>query len=202
MAATHRVLWLLAAAAIASAPGRAQGDPLDAQGRAMLDPIRLLALRPDVLIARLHLSAAARIADIGAGPGFLTLPLARAVPRGRVIATDLRPDYLAALAARAAQAGLTNIERRVVTATRTGLDPGSVDVAILCQVDHYLEDRAAYLAALAPALRQGGRMVLINYARFRDPALAAAKQVGLRVIDAWAPSPPFFMLVLAKSKRP
>jgi hypothetical protein len=71
-----------------------------------------------------------------------------------------------------------------------------VDLVLLCQVDHYLIDRARYFAALLPALRPRGRLVLVNYRRHRAADLAAAHEVGLRVLDEWSPSPPFFVMVL------
>src|SRR5438105_5885682 len=95
----------VAAVGLAEDPERA----LDPQGRAMLDPIRTQALHPEELVTRLHLAPDATVADVGAGPGFLTLYLARAVPKGQVIAADIRDDYLAVTAARAARAGLSNV---------------------------------------------------------------------------------------------
>ena len=64
---------------------------LDAVGKQMLDPLREQTLHPTELVARLKLRSDAVVADVGAGPGFLTVPLARAVPRGSVIAPDLLP---------------------------------------------------------------------------------------------------------------
>ncbi len=174
---------------------------LDAQARAMLDPIREEALRPRELIARLRLPPTAVIADIGAGPGFLAIPIARAVPRGVVIATDIRREYLDVLSTRAKEAKLTNVQTRLVESERPGLDTKSIDVALLCQVDHYLKDRTAYLTALLPALRPGGRMVLVNYNRFREADLTAARQAGLRVVDEWTPSVAFFMIALSPGKN-
>jgi SAM-dependent methyltransferase len=118
-----------------------------------------------------------------------------------VIATDVRADYLAALALRARRAGLSNLVTRPAEPERPGLDDASVDLVILCQVDHYLADRARYFAALARALRPGGRIAIANYVRFRDADLAAARAAGLRPIDAWSPSPPFFLLVVAPAAR-
>ena len=85
-----------------------------------------------------------------------------AAPRGRVIATDVRGDYLAVLSRRAAGAGRRNIVTRRVSRDDPGLAPRSVDLVVLCQVDHLLDDRARYLAALERALRPNGRIVLIN----------------------------------------
>ncbi len=173
---------------------------LDAAGRIMLDPIRLEGLRPNELVARLHLGPSSTVADIGAGPGFLTLPLARAVPKGHVIATDLQAAYLMVAARRAKAAGLRNVETRVVQAGAPALAKRSLDLAVLCQVDHYLTDRAAFFLALLPSLKKGGRIALINYARYREADLAAAKAASLRVVDEWAPSLPFFLLVLAPAE--
>jgi SAM-dependent methyltransferase len=169
---------------------------LDAQSRAMLDPLREQALHPGELIERLHLPPDAVVADLGAGPGFLSLPLARAVPRGRVIATDVDPRGLDVLRRRAEAAGLHNLETRQVAPDTPGLAPGSVDVALLCQLDHYLKDRAAWFAALRPALKPGGRVVVVNYVRHRDAALAAARAAGLTLVEEWAPSPPFYVAIL------
>jgi ubiquinone/menaquinone biosynthesis C-methylase UbiE len=171
-------------------------DELDPMGRAMLDSLRVEALHPADLVARLRLQPDAIVADVGAGPGFLTLPLAQAVPRGKVIATDVRADYLVVAARRAVQAGRGNVKTLVVAPEAPGLEPHSVDVAILCQVDHYLRDRVRYLTALVQAMRPGGRIVLVNYARHRDANLAAAHAAFLRVVDEWNPSPPFFAVIL------
>jgi ubiquinone/menaquinone biosynthesis C-methylase UbiE len=188
---------LLVSLAVVVALGPALGDELDPVERTMLDPLREQALHPRELIARLQLAPTAVIADVGAGPGFLTLPLAAAVPRGRVIATDVRAEYLATLARRARAAGVANVETRVVPADRPALDAASIDLALLCQVDQYLPDRVAYLRELKRALKPHGRVVLVNYARFRDADLAAARAASLRVVDEWAPSPPFFVLTLS-----
>jgi 2-polyprenyl-3-methyl-5-hydroxy-6-metoxy-1,4-benzoquinol methylase len=174
--------------------GRGQAHELDAQGQQMLSPLREQTLHPTELIARLHLRRSDVVADVGAGPGFLTLQLARAV--SRVIATDIREQYLAVLTQRAREAGVTNIETRVVAADQPGLERASIDVALVCQVDHYLRDRTSFFAALKTALRPGGRIVLVNYERYHAADTEAARAVKLRPVEEWAPSPPFFVMVL------
>jgi SAM-dependent methyltransferase len=189
---------ILAAWCVLAAVAPAAADALDAQARAMLDPIRNEALHPSELIARLRLRPTDAIADVGAGPGFFTVPLAQAVPRGSVLATDLDARYLALAADRAQKAGVTNVRTRIVPRERPDLAPSSVDVVFLAQVDHYLADRASYFALLAAALRPSGRLVIVNYEKFRAPDLAAAAQAGLKVIDEWQPTPPFFVAVWKK----
>jgi ubiquinone/menaquinone biosynthesis C-methylase UbiE len=164
----------------------------------MLDPLRTELLRPAELIDRLHLEPNARVADIGAGPGFWTLSLARAVPRGRVIATDIRPEPLATLRDRARAQGLDNIETHLTPADDPQLDPASIDLVFLCQVDQYLPDRRRYLAKLARTLAPGGRIVLVNYARYLEPDLEAARTSSLAASEPWRPSSAFFSLVLTR----
>ncbi len=197
-----------AACALALAGCGARAEPaaknfsdgeLDAPGRALLAPVRALAIKPDALIARLAIAPGAVVADVGAGPGFLTNYLARAVPSGRVIATDVRADYLREAARRVREARLGNVETRLVEAAAPSLAADSVDLAVLCQVDQYLPDRARYLQALKASLRARGRIALINFQEFRAADLEAARVAGLRVADEWSPSAPMFVLVLARS---
>ncbi|HEY1548137.1 MAG TPA: class I SAM-dependent methyltransferase [Kofleriaceae bacterium] len=187
---------VVALALIAALACSSKSDPrkLDAVGRMMLDPLREHALEPSALIARLAPAPDAVVADIGAGPGFLTLPLARAVSRGHVIATDIDRAYLDYIAAK----GVANVETRLVDPAHPGLAPSSVDLALLCQVDPGLPDRTAYFIELASELRPGGRIALVNYQRYRDADLAAARAANLRLVDEWSPSPPFFMLVFTR----
>jgi ubiquinone/menaquinone biosynthesis C-methylase UbiE len=163
----------------------------------MLDAQRERSLRPRDVVRRLKLKPDAIVADIGAGPGFFTIHLADSVPHGRVIATDIRADVLAIAARRAKANRSCNVETRVVQPDRCGLEPGSIDLALLCQLDHHLAHPDGYLRALTTALRLGGRIVLINHTTHYRASVAAARTAGLTLIDDWSPSLSHFMLTLA-----
>jgi ubiquinone/menaquinone biosynthesis C-methylase UbiE len=186
--------------ALAASAAWAEGPALDGMGRAMLDPLRVETLRPDDTIRRVGIRRDAVIADVGAGPGFWTVPLARAAARGRVLALDVRRDYLDVAMSRAHDAGLRNVTTRVVDAANCGLAPASVDLVWMSQLDHYLKDRDRYFAGVVRALRRRGRIVLINYEQYRDADAAAASHVGLRIVDEWRPSAAFFVLVLTSDR--
>ena len=162
----------------------------------MLDSLRDQGLHPAELVARLRLGPSQTVADIGAGPGYFTLPLARAVPTGKVLALDVNASYLANAERRARDAGLGNVEVRQVGPTSCELAPSTIDLAFLAQVDQALPDPARYLDEVRRALRPGGRVVVVNYARRRAPLEAAARAAGLRPVEEWSPTPPFYMLVL------
>jgi predicted methyltransferase len=162
----------------AEAPRRAATASSRAAPQAAINRWR----QPDRVVASLGLRPGDRVADIGAGGGLLTLPLARAVgPSGRVFATDVDADAVEALRERAAAERLHQIEVRRVTPDAPGLEPRCCDLVLLAEVDHYLADRAAYFRALAPLLRPGGRVAVENRRAFeaavRDAAAAASFSV-------------------------
>lgn len=140
--------------------------------------------RPDQIVAGLQLAPGLRVADVGAGRGFLTLRLAAAVaPGGRVVATDVDGAALAAIPRAPA------VETRVVAADDPGLEARAYDRILVAEVDHYLPDRASWLRKLARALAPGGFIAVENKLTYRAPLLAAADAAGLDAV-AIAPAPP------------
>ena len=132
---------------------------------------RLQEERPDLLRAALRLAPGETACDIGAGNGFHTLALARAVsPGGRAFAVDIQPQMLALLAARAAEQGVTNIERVVNTQTSTKLPAGTCDIALMVDVYHELSDPGAMLTSLRASLSASGELVVVEY-REEDPTV-------------------------------
>src|SRR5882762_1335037 len=75
-----------------------------------LDPSRAAWQKPDRVVAALGLRRGQVVGEIGAGPGYFTLRLARAVGRsGHVYAVDPESGVLEALRARLARARVHNV---------------------------------------------------------------------------------------------
>jgi ubiquinone/menaquinone biosynthesis C-methylase UbiE len=107
--------------------------------------------------------------DVGAGSGYHTLRLARAVgPRGRVLAVDLQPQMLALLGERVAAAGLRNVETIAATESDPRLPEGECDLILLVDVYHELAWPEPMLAAFRRALAPAGRLALVEF-RAEDP---------------------------------
>lgn len=155
------------------------------------DPARDAWQEPDRVVAELALTPTMIVADIGAGTGYFTVRLARAVPEGRVIATDLEPDMVRYLAARAQREGLANIEAVVTPADDPRLAPASVDRILVADVWHHVDGRVVYARKLAAALRPGGTITIVDFkldatrgppAKFRlapDAVIAELASAGL-----------------------
>ena len=79
-----------------------------------------------------------RVLDVAAGTGDQTLMAAERVgPTGYVLATDISASMLKLAADAAREAGLTNVETRVMDAENIDLDADSFD-AVICQLGLFL----------------------------------------------------------------
>jgi len=92
---------------------------------------------PEAMLNALKIPRGATVADVGAGAGYHSIPLARRVgPKGTVLATDLQPEMLRMLQANARTAGVTNIKPIRCTQTDPRLPEGMVDLVLMVDVYH------------------------------------------------------------------
>lgn len=129
------------------------------------DPARDAWQKPDEVVRALALTPAMTVADVGAGTGYFAVRLARAVPQGQVLATDIEPDMVRYLDERAKKEALPNLRGVTATATASGLAANSVDAILIVDVWHHIADRVAYARDLAAALRPGGRLLIVDFRR-------------------------------------
>jgi predicted methyltransferase len=120
----------------------------------------------EAIVAALGLEPGVAIGDIGAGTGLFTrLFASRAGDQGRVYAVDISPRFAEHLREIKEREGLANVQVVVNSATSTGLEPASIDLAFLCDVYHHFESPDVMLQRLKEALRPGGRLVVIDFER-------------------------------------
>jgi tRNA A58 N-methylase Trm61 len=189
------VRWILWAVVLSGCVGAKSGlSPSEGAARAAYERDR----QPARLIEALHLQRGEVVADVGAGAGYLTHRLARAVgPTGRVIATDVDASALARIeTSPESTAGEAPIATRLVSPDAPGLELGVYDLILLSEVDQYLPDRARYLAALAHALRPRGRIAVTNRFVYRAPLALAAAQAGLTLVAPSIDLPAHYLVFL------
>jgi len=123
------------------------------------------------LLSRAGFGEGNTVVDLGCGPGFTTLDLARRVgPTGRVIAVDRDGERsIPRLREAADAAGLGNVEARVADLEHFDLPSESADGVYARWVLMYLPEREARALAtrLARWLRPGGACALAEFCNFR-----------------------------------
>ena len=122
--------------------------------------------RPDLLISALHIRPGATVADIGSGTGYFTWRLAQQVgPHGKVYAVDLQESMLVLTKAAVEAHKLTNVEYVRATERSPRLPERSIDLAFVAYAYHEFGDPQAMMASIRRALKPGGRVVILEYAK-------------------------------------
>jgi ubiquinone/menaquinone biosynthesis C-methylase UbiE len=167
-------------------------DDPERLAKAFDDPARDAWQMPERVIDALALSPDASVADIGAGTGYFTVRLAKAVPRGTVYAVDIESSMLEHVRKRATDAGLANVVAVLASGTSANL-PKPVDAVIVVDTYHHIPGRAAYFRELMKSLTPQGRVAIIDYRKdspegpppeFRfepDQIIEEMKQAGYRL---------------------
>jgi ubiquinone/menaquinone biosynthesis C-methylase UbiE len=136
---------------------------LAAESRESREARRATEWKVPEIFQALAVHGGSRIADIGAGDGFLALRLAPAVgPQGRVFAVDIDEQALERLRTRLAAAGAENVEVVKSTETDPLLAPASLDGAVVLRAYHEFTRYREMLAHIRAALKPGGRLVILD----------------------------------------
>ena len=126
------------------------------------DPERDAWQKPHAVIEALALKPDAVVADLGAGTGYFSARLANMLPKGTVYAVDVEPEMVKYLGERAKREGLKNLKPVVASADDARL-PVKVDLILLVDVYHHIENRDGYFRRLAASLKPGGRLAVIDF---------------------------------------
>ncbi len=182
------------------------------------NPERAAWQKPDRVVELLGLEAGDVACDVGAGPGYLALRMARAVgPAGAVYAIDVDPRMIEAVSRRSEEAGIRNLHPILSDARKGALPPRRCQVILVVNAFHHFPDGAAYLKKLAGRLSAGGRIVVVDFHRRKLPVgpppdhkvsradvAAAARRAGLEVARErrFLPYQYFLELAVIRGSKP
>ncbi len=126
--------------------------------------------------------------DVGTGTGRILELFADRIKRG--IGIDLSHDMLVIARAGLERAGLRHCQVRHGDMYSLPLETGSVDAVTFHQVLHYADEPAAAIAEAARVLRDGGRLVVVDFLPHDQEFLRsehAHRRLGLddREVAAW-----------------
>jgi SAM-dependent methyltransferase len=168
---------------------------------------RIAWQKPDEVIRLLGVKRGDRVCDVGVGPGYFALRLARAVgPQGEVYAFDAEPRMLEVLRQRIGQERLFHLHPILA---EEGVPPRPCDLMLVVNTFHHFRDGTGYLRRLARHLKPGGRIANIDFHEgelpvgpppghkvAREDFLAAARAAGLRLVAEHEVLPYQYFLVL------
>ena len=120
--------------------------------------------KPDEVMEALAFEPGETVADIGAGTGYFTVRIARAVgPEGTVLAHDISPQMLEFLGKRLEAEQLENVQMKKVERDDAMIPEKGVNTIIMVDTIHYIKERTEYVKRLREGLKPGGRFVIIDY---------------------------------------
>lgn len=127
--------------------------------------------QPDRVVRELEIKPGSTVADLGAGVGYFTWRLAGAVgDTGKVIAVDIQPGMLERLKQNLAERDIHNVETVLGAEDDPHLPAGQIDLVLLVDVYHELQQPELTMEHVRQSLKPGGRVVLIEY-RKEDPSI-------------------------------
>jgi ubiquinone/menaquinone biosynthesis C-methylase UbiE len=206
--ASGRVIFVLAVAAClwtAVTDGFAQRPPASMRMSSMTeadwdanDRQRESRYKLDLALDSVGIEPGMTVGEVGAGAGYVVFKLAARVgAAGKVYAEDIKPYALDMLKVRAARRDLSNIQTVVGAPDDPGLPPGTFDLLFMHATIQFIDKPAAVFRALAPCLKAGGKIIVIEPSR--PEYLEAFREAGLRVdrVDGEI-VPPHTLYVLSK----
>ncbi len=186
-------LLLLLSAAVATGQVATQANEgyktpegRDTVAKTLSAPDRDEKQKPRELVAAMSLKPGMVVADIGTGTGYMLPFLSAAVgTQGRVFSEDIFPDFLEKARNTVKQHNLSNVEFTQGAETDPGLPVNGVDVALALDSYHHWNYPEKMLAALHRELRDGGRLVIVEYYKRPDamPGRRAMQHIRLDAPD-------------------
>ena len=165
-------------------------EPFDPRHAARLDDPDRLDYQPvaDVL-GLLELRGDETVVDYGAGVGYTTVPLAAALPRGRVVAVDRSAELLDELrrrlqSRRAAGETLAPVELVHTTDNRVPLPDGGANAIVAVNIWHEIYDDQAALAELRRLLAPRGVLAIVDWEADAERPLGPRPAITLSLAQA------------------
>ncbi len=143
-------------------------DPAD---REKLDnPERREEMPPQETLVKAGIKPGDIILDVGCGMGYFSVPASQMVgPKGMVYAVDISGVMLADLRSKTAATGIFNIHTVQAAHGKLNIPEADFTLVIISDVLHEVEDKKAFLAAVAAAIKTDTKLSVIEWRKMETP---------------------------------
>ncbi|MGH2542988.1 MAG: class I SAM-dependent methyltransferase [Ardenticatenaceae bacterium] len=177
---------------------------LSPERREKLDSFRVLSLLPVLQYDR--------IADIGCGPGYFTIPFAKHLYDGRIYAIDIQQEMLDAVKEQADRIRLSNVEvLHYNEGEKLPLNDEAVDGAFVAFMLHEADSPRELLDEARRILRRSGWLALLEWHKremdegppleiriSEDEARVLGQDSGFRIEARYSLNDDQYMLIMRK----
>lgn len=133
------------------------------------DPVRLVQIPPAFVLEKLELEGCSVLADIGAGTGLFTKAFLELCGSGTAYAADVSPVMVDWMKENLTS-GAGEIIPLLVDENTLPIDSDSVDLAIMFNLYHELENPGQSLAEAGRILKSGGKICISDWRKAETPS--------------------------------
>ena len=152
------------------------------------NPLRKLIQDPCKILSQ-HVRVGMRVADVGCGMGYFTIPLAQLVgDAGYVQAIDIQHQQLRRVEKRARKSGVSaRIDRTLAKENSLNLKP-SMDFILAFAVIHEVPTVETFFKEISESLKAGGRILVAEPShhvsqKLFEKEIETAKRIGFRLVQ-------------------
>ena len=146
---------------------------------------RAVVLKQAEILKACRLKPGMKVADVGAGTGLFTRPMAAAVaPEGKIYAVDVTEQFVQHVVASCQEKDLNNVVGIVCKPTSTELPAAGVDLVFTSDTYHHFEFPYKMLASIHQSLNDDGILIIIDRKKASDHVRASQAQVKREAAEA------------------
>jgi ubiquinone/menaquinone biosynthesis C-methylase UbiE len=136
--------------------------------------------KPAEIVKALRLNGTETLVDVGAGSGYFTFRFAKALPKGKVVATDVDPEMVRHIHHEVMTRGIKNVRAVLAEPNDPTVDPAA-DVVFVCDVIHHVAGREAWLRKMSSEMKTGAKLAVIE---FKEGKLPEGPPEGVKIPEA------------------
>ncbi len=149
------------------------------KGMSFVFKLRDLFKPRDEVLNEVDISPGFKVLDFGCGPGsYVTGTSKRVGKDGKVFALDIHPLAVKKVKDTALKLGLSNVET-ICSDCQTGLKNNEIDVVLLYDIFHMLNDQKGVLAEIHRILKDSGILSFSDHHMKKKDILLAMEEIGL-----------------------